>query len=209
MEKGQFITDQAKKINDAGNYFPIWGTCLGFERLALFTASDPDNVLVKYGAEEVSLDLMFTANPTYSKMFCQMSSDQIAVLHDDKATYNSHKNSISPLFMKSDIGLRSFWTVTSVSINPGREFVATMEANHYPFMATQFHPEKPSQVVKGDHINRSTKSIQINRYFGDQFVDMARANPNTWGTYEEASTEIIQNYPIVITDTAREDIYVF
>ena len=145
-----------------------------------------------------------------SNMFCQMPEDHLQGLASGEYTYNSHQYSISPDTMKSDPYLKDFWKVTSTSTDPsGRDFVATMEAVDYPFMATQFHPEKVTQVIKGSHINRTMKSVNINRQFGDLFVEMARANPNTWGTYEETSSEVIQNYPIVITDAYCEDIYVF
>ena len=77
VAKGQFISDQARKMNDQGSFFPVWGTCLGFERLAIYTASDPDSVLEKYGSVATSLELEFTENPMSSKMFCQMPSDQV------------------------------------------------------------------------------------------------------------------------------------
>jgi len=35
---GKLIVEHAKKMNDEGQFFPLWGTCLGFERLAIFTA---------------------------------------------------------------------------------------------------------------------------------------------------------------------------
>lgn len=39
LAKGQFVFEQAKLINDGGKIFPIWGTCLGFENLIVYTAS--------------------------------------------------------------------------------------------------------------------------------------------------------------------------
>jgi gamma-glutamyl hydrolase len=70
MDKGKFISDQVRRINDAGKFFPLWATCLGFERLAMFTASDPDNVTEKYGASGKSLNIVFTEDPMNTNMFC-------------------------------------------------------------------------------------------------------------------------------------------
>ena len=75
VAKGQFISDQARKMNDEGSFFPVWGTCLGFERLAIYTASDQDHVLEKYGAHGISLELEFTENPISSKMYCSMPNE--------------------------------------------------------------------------------------------------------------------------------------
>lgn len=156
------------------------------------------------------MPLDFKEDPTSSKMFCSMPEDQIHALETGAYTYNSHSYSVSPTTMQEDEFLKEFWTVTATSKDAnGVDFVASMEGKDYPFMATQFHPEKITQVIKGEQINRTWDSVHINRHFGDLFVEMARANPNTWGTYEEVSAEVIQNHQIVITDAYCEDIYVF
>ena len=45
MKTAQTVLDQIMKYNDAGQFYPAWSTCLGFETLAQFTASDPDTIL--------------------------------------------------------------------------------------------------------------------------------------------------------------------
>ena len=37
LAKGKFVFDWITKQNDIGNFYPIWGTCLGFENLAIYT----------------------------------------------------------------------------------------------------------------------------------------------------------------------------
>ncbi|CAL1596094.1 unnamed protein product [Knipowitschia caucasica] len=48
----------AIEANNKGDYFPVWGTCLGFEQLAVLTAQS--NVLVQTNTTNVSLPLNFT-----------------------------------------------------------------------------------------------------------------------------------------------------
>jgi len=68
----------------------------------------------------------------------------------------------------------------------GTLFAASMEAKNYPFFGTQFHPEKPSQLwVDGMNINHSWESIQLQAHFSSLFVEMARANPDTFGNFSE------------------------
>lgn len=38
--KGKKILQLAKEINEKGEYFPVWGTCLGFELMALSFSED-------------------------------------------------------------------------------------------------------------------------------------------------------------------------
>lgn len=42
---GKAIFDKVKTLNDQGQYYPIWGTCLGFEDLAMFAADLDKSVL--------------------------------------------------------------------------------------------------------------------------------------------------------------------
>lgn len=51
ISNGKLVLETIKKYNDQGLFYPAWGTCLGFERLAVFTANDPDNVLEHYGSK--------------------------------------------------------------------------------------------------------------------------------------------------------------
>ena len=36
--KGSAVLDEVKKINDAGQFYPLWGTCQGYEFLTAYTA---------------------------------------------------------------------------------------------------------------------------------------------------------------------------
>jgi glutamine amidotransferase PdxT len=48
----------AKQKNDAGVYFPMWGTCLGFELLIVISANNTDQ-RKECGVIDVSLPLTF------------------------------------------------------------------------------------------------------------------------------------------------------
>jgi hypothetical protein len=67
---------RAVSKNKAGDYFPVWGTCLGFELLT-YLVTRPDNILTLCEAENVALPLVFktgrsalivTVTPTYYSM---------------------------------------------------------------------------------------------------------------------------------------------
>jgi len=79
------------------------------------------------------------------------------------------------------------YKLTSISYEPAgekRAFTATAEGINYPFFATAFHPEKTlSMFVDNAGINHSWESIQLNRYFADKFITLARQNPNTFGDF--------------------------
>ena len=62
-------------------------------------------------------------------------------------TYNSHSYAVYPATFETDKGLSNFWDVTALSsTTDGTKFVASIEAKNYPVFATQFHPEKTSEL---------------------------------------------------------------
>ena len=46
--------------NDGGDYFPLWGTCLGFEMLSYLAAGRNHSVISSMDAVNLSLPLKFT-----------------------------------------------------------------------------------------------------------------------------------------------------
>ena len=56
---GIFLVKLAKEANDAGDYFPVWGTCLGFELLMLEAAGGDTSILSLVNSTNNSLDLKF------------------------------------------------------------------------------------------------------------------------------------------------------
>ena len=61
------IFDTVKSLNDQGTFYPLWGTCLGFQNLARSAASGL--VISALYAEDVNLPLEFIDDPTQTKMF--------------------------------------------------------------------------------------------------------------------------------------------
>ena len=76
-----------------------------------------------------------------------------------------------------------------------------------------FHPEKTSELwidsAKHPHgINHSWQSIELNQHFSKMLVEMARANKNSFGTFEDEIGKDITKYKIMQTSNAG-DIFVF
>lgn len=57
-DAGQHIYEIAQQMNDAGDYFPIFGTCLGFELLIILASGRgyPENRIRCYSYSNVPLD---------------------------------------------------------------------------------------------------------------------------------------------------------
>ena len=103
-----------------------------------------------------------------TKMFCALGQEGADMLKNGNFTFNDHKYSIQPEKFESDPALQETWQVTSTSYDPDtdQDFVASIEGKKYPFMATQFHPEKVTQAWNDNYgINHSWESMELNTYF--------------------------------------------
>lgn len=215
QEMGGLIFDELIRINDEGYFFPAWGTCLGFESMLSYTSKVGTDVLSKIPVHMVSLPLQFTKDPQDTRMY-EGLGDAAEQFELGNYTYNSHDLGMSPDVFENDDDLKQFWDVTSHSVFTTSEgnhekFIASIEAKEYPFFATQFHPEKPSQDwFDGKDINHSHESIELQQHFSKLFIDMARANPNTFGNFSETDEFVISNYEVIKTKTRGfSDVYAF
>jgi len=208
---GKKVLAHAIKMNDEGHFYPLWGTCLGFQRLTAFTADMGDKAIDAIKALHISLPLTFTADPPSTRMYegLGMSAWEF---QNNSFTYNAHNYGVHPETFEKDAGLKNFWDVTSISFTPDAAktpFVASIEAKKYPFFATQYHPEKPSQLwVDGYNIDHSWESIQLQAHFSSLFVQMARANTNSFGNFAQTQKFEISQYSVLQTPDMA-DIYVF
>ncbi len=92
----------AKEANDNGNFFPLWGTCLGFEFMVMLAASD--DPMQQIGAIQpgfdswnISLPLIFTELAARSKMYKSKKIRKIAKDPSMNVTLNNHHNGIGKL----------------------------------------------------------------------------------------------------------------
>lgn len=155
---GHKIYKAVKQYNDDGQFYPLWGTCLGFQYMARWASSNPykyPGVLERLESKKEMLTLDFTADISeieQSKMFEDWDDPQ--EFSDNAWTYNWHRWGVALETFgdgpDGDAALHAFYNPTSTSIGSSTgtdvEFVATMEAYDYPFMGVQFHPEKVGRV---------------------------------------------------------------
>ena len=134
--------------NDANNYFPLWGTCLGMEMIAILTAAN-DAVLCAgcFSAENISLPLEFTELYAHSRMFSETTPELLVSLANNNLTSNEHTSGVTVDEFQRNYALANFYNVLSVNRDQnGLEFVSTMEAVNYPIYAVQWHPEKVLKI---------------------------------------------------------------
>lgn len=68
-EYGKFVYETIKEFNDNGTYYPIWGTCLGFEFLTAYASQEEIDVLDEYYVPYGSMALQFVKDPRKTQMY--------------------------------------------------------------------------------------------------------------------------------------------
>ena len=120
-----------------GEYFPIWGSCFGFELLMFLIGRF--TTLKQYDAH----GLYPTTITNSSRMLHGFSKRYLHYLEHNKSTMHNHFYGISPEDFIQNSHLRRFYNIIATSVdNEGKTFVNMIEAKYYPIYGVQFHPER-------------------------------------------------------------------
>lgn len=89
-EAGRHIYDVASEMNQRGDYFPVWGTCLGFELLTYLSA-DGDEHRAHCASNNQALPLVFKDDFRTSRMFKNAPESVVKILGNEAVTANFHQ----------------------------------------------------------------------------------------------------------------------
>jgi gamma-glutamyl hydrolase len=214
-EEGAILWNLAKQANDRGDYYPIWGTCLGFEELAVLETGNAGVISLDVVATNLALSLRFVPGAKHSRLFQSFPPDLVKALRTEKLTFNSHDHGLLVSEYASNPSLRSFFRMLSFNKAPaGPFFVSTMEARDYPFYGTQWHPEKNnfewSQNADYSNIPHSPNAVLVSEATARFFLSEARKSRHTFP--EALRDELIYSAPVIYTgkgDWIYEQVYVF
>jgi gamma-glutamyl hydrolase len=217
----QYIFDKTVEANKAGDFAPLWGTCMGFQWL-LVSATRDVNVLdpkdgTQMDAENYSIPLDFTKSASTSKLFKDSPTDIMQILSEKNVTMNNHHYGIWTESFKSNGELNGFFDVLSTNKDrAGHEFVSTIESFDYPIFGTQWHPEKNIfEWQKNQYgepyeaINHSRDAVHIAQYTTNFFVDQARLSKHSYSDKSEEDKALIWNYPVYKTGGSFVQKYYF
>ncbi len=128
-EIAKFFHEKAVAANSKGDFFPIWGTCLGFQTLASITAGK--QIVTPSNAVDISLPLNFSANAMESRILKDAPKDIMMVLEKEPVTYNWHFNCVTPDTFSNNKELREGFRVLSYNNDiHGKKFISTMEGKN-------------------------------------------------------------------------------
>ncbi|KAG7488493.1 hypothetical protein MATL_G00035350 [Megalops atlanticus] len=208
-EAARVFYNLALKANSEGDYFPVWGTCLGFEELTYLTSGK--FLLSHTNTTGVALPLVFTKDSRNSRLFRNFPADILEALASEPLTENSHQWSLTMESYNKSEELRMFYKVLTTNFDGKVEFVSTMEAYKFPFYGTQWHPEKNPFEWTRPYIPHSPNAVKATFFMADFFVNEARKSSHQFPSKEEESEALIYQYNATYTGekSAFEQIYLF
>jgi len=197
---GQTIFKRAIEINDQGGYFPLWGTCMGFQFLAILTANKQSVLEGGFDSYNLPIPLDFTHLASNSRLFKGSSPQIMNWLATKDITMNNHRYSVTPTTFATNPVLSSFYDVLSVNVDRNnRPFVSTFEAKKYPIYGVQWHPEKNAfEWNTQENLPHSEEAVLAAQYTANFFVNEARKS-NTNFDKSNFASQLFFNYNPVHT----------
>jgi gamma-glutamyl hydrolase len=191
--------DLALKSNNSGDYFPVWGTCLGFEFLIELTGGI-DALQTGFNAENVSLPLILSSEQN-SQLYEEESIKNIVTTKH--ITMNNHRNGITPSHFEANKSLTAVFRITSTNVDlDGTPFVSTIESSMA--FGVQYHPEKnnfeyglqPGTSIPYEAISHTEDAIKLSFHLASFFGSCLRKSSIGKYTLVHRHRTIIE-YPVV------------
>lgn len=219
----QYLFDKTVQANDAGDFAPLWGTCMGFQWLLLAATNNGIKLDPSDGTQmdaynlSIPLDFASAAVVGESKLFGAAPADVMQILASQNVTMNNHHYGIYPQHFVQTPALASFYSVLSTNKDrAGTAFVSTIEAFRYPIFGSQWHPEKnpfewgmTPEGMPNEAINHSPDAIRVAQYASNFFVQQARRSSHSFSSAAQEQAALIQNYAAVPTTGDFQQTYFF
>jgi gamma-glutamyl hydrolase len=184
----KFLLDLAMEANDKGEYFPVWGTCQGYELLLLIMSENYDLLRSGCSCFGYNAVLEFTPLARSSKLLALYGTRQLYQLGVEPMTYNSHDLfvTVEDFYKSKRLRDEMLLLATSTSQNGSVRFVSVVEGARYPFYAVQYHPEKNgydfNPFVPSNHSLPAIEAMQVIISF---FANEARFSSHTFSSPAE------------------------
>ncbi|EAR83021.1 class I glutamine amidotransferase (macronuclear) [Tetrahymena thermophila SB210] len=205
---GQRLMNKVIELNRNGTYFPLLGTCLGYELISIALTND-DKVLDLLNSTNHVLNTQ-TYHKQQSLMYSSLNSKQLEAISNQKALYYNHRYGITLDHFRNQTVLNSFFRLTAFAFdNNDTAFVSSLEGKDIPIFGNQFHPEKNSyEWLSSVHANHSPEAINVAQAMGNFIVNQARKNQNYF-SQDELEQYNIEAFPLKTVYESFVSVYVF
>lgn len=206
------IFDWVKSLNDQGIYYPMWGTCLGFQLLHICVSPSLNTVQYMPDMPGHSALSMFTAAAPSSRVFhSPLSSLVMSLMTSENVTFVSHNSGVPVQEYETNTQLSEMYTkLSSMKTLQGVEYVGLIEGIHYPIYGSQFHPEKNMfEWWPEEAIPHTLSAVMVSTYFANFFVEETRKNSNQFPSEENLQNYLIYNWAPYYWNQDPVQVYLF
>ncbi len=143
--EARYVYNRIVERNTKGKFFPLWGTCNGFEWIA--QAHSHDEILTAYNSYNVSYPIYWAKDAASSRFYRAATPDMRAILANEtlSVTMNNHHWGVSTEDFNTHMS-KDFYLVSTNKDEDGKPFVSTFEHKKYPVYGVQWHPGTSDQV---------------------------------------------------------------
>ncbi|AES66560.2 gamma-glutamylhydrolase [Medicago truncatula] len=193
-EPWEILLKKVLEKNDAGDYFPLYATCLGFELITMIVSEDND-ILEDFAAENQASSLQFVENVNIKEsVFQRFPPDLLKKLSTDCIVMQNHQYGISPVKLLGNQKLSSFFEILTTSNDQDdKVYVSTVRSRNYPVTGFQWHPEKNAFEWGSPSIPHTEDAIRTTQYAANYLVSEARKSLNR-PVAQELLDNLIYNY---------------
>lgn len=198
----RYFFNLALEANKVGDYFPVWGTCLGFEWIMEMVSGNDEVLYSDFLSDNLTLPLDFTSETETSRMGSALGSDILRMLNSEPLTFNYHTSGVTVSDFYETPALSNFFNLLSTNFDRNeREFVSWVEGKDYPIYAVQFHPEKnmfewgrsPTNGRFYESIPHGSHAIKTAASMAQFFIDEARRSDHAFSNAEEELMRLAYN----------------
>lgn len=185
----------ALKANDRGDYFPVYGTCLGMETLSIIISRNY-SILSVMEAEDAPAPLLYTAEAKGSNFFQALPPHVVDNLQNQPLAMENHAHGLLMTAYEENPRLKDFFKVLSLSLDKaGLPYISTIEARAYPISASQWHPEKNAyEWPTSLHIPHSPDAVEMGQEVANYFVSQARRNRHSARDEVQEDSMLVYNW---------------
>jgi gamma-glutamyl hydrolase len=197
-DTSKYLWDLAMEANAKGDYFPLWGTCQGFQLFHVLIANKPDEYMVveNYDAWDVSWALDWVPeNIKKSRMLQGVDQQVINDLGTLDITMNYHHLGVHPNMYDKYPELKEQLNVLATGTDRNKKpFIALIEGKNLPIYGAQFHPERPQYEWGVSACPHSEEAIRANMIFANFFVRECRKNTHAFADKNEEDAHLIYRW---------------
>jgi imidazoleglycerol phosphate synthase glutamine amidotransferase subunit HisH len=198
---GKIIFDIIKEFNENGNFFPVWGTCLGMELMMMLESKN--NILTRCSSHDQALPLEFAHNAEGLRangiMFRDVQEEQFKEMMTYNVSINYHGWCLTQPSLANSELMKKYRVVATNTDKKGLKFVSILEGFINPFYTVQFHPEKPAFEFVNKKNNRNIPhnppSIRTGQYFSNFFVNQCRKSKHVFDESKDTEYLIYNHMP--------------